>query len=113
MTGIGGTVSKIIRIACVALIFGALIAPRAQAQAESDDALLRRVEAYLNGITTLAANFLQVNHDGSISEGETVISRPGRMPLPYAPPPTAQAESARTEDQEVGRANTGGRTEAP
>ena len=78
--------SKIIRIACVALMFGALIAPRAQAQAESDDALLRRVEAYLNGITTLAANFLQVNHDGSISEGEIVIARPGRMRIDYAPP---------------------------
>ncbi len=58
----------------------------AQAQDESDDALLRRVEGYLNGITTLTANFLQVNHDGSISEGELFLSRPGRMRIDYAPP---------------------------
>ncbi len=58
----------------------------AQAQEESDDALLRRVEGYLNGITTLTANFLQVNHDGSISEGELFLSRPGRMRIDYAPP---------------------------
>ncbi len=56
------------------------------AQAETEDALLRRIEAYLNGIDTLAANFLQVNHDGSISEGEIVIARPGRMRIDYAPP---------------------------
>ena len=58
----------------------------AQAQEESDEALLRRVESYLNGITTLTANFLQVNHDGSISEGELFLSRPGRMRIDYAPP---------------------------
>ena len=58
----------------------------AQAQDESDDALLRRIEGYLNGITTLTANFLQVNHDGSISEGELFLSRPGRMRIDYAPP---------------------------
>ncbi len=56
------------------------------AQAETEDALLRRIEAYLNGIDTLAANFLQVNHDGSISEGEIVIARPGRMRIDYAAP---------------------------
>jgi outer membrane lipoprotein-sorting protein len=79
-----------LQIVVFALMLGALAMPRAQtqaqAEAESDDAVLRRVEAYLNGITTLAANFLQVNHDGSISEGEIVISRPGRMRIDYAPP---------------------------
>ncbi len=65
----------------VIAVFGGLAA-----QAETEDALLRRIEAYLNGIDTLAANFLQVNHDGSISEGEIVIARPGRMRIDYAAP---------------------------
>lgn len=80
------------RFYMLALIVGAFAAlggapaQAQQASAESEDALLRRVEAYLNGITTLAANFLQVNHDGSISEGEIAIARPGRMRIDYAPP---------------------------
>lgn len=76
------------RIALFALILCVLTAlgAPAGAQSETEDALLRRVEAYLNGITTLAANFLQVNHDGSISEGTIAISRPGRMRIDYAPP---------------------------
>ena len=74
-----------------ALIFGAFAAfggapIQAQADSETEDALLRRLEAYLNGITTLAATFLQVNHDGSISEGTIAIARPGRMRIDYAPP---------------------------
>ena len=75
-------------IALIALIFSAFTLPQAQAQnqTETEEALLQRVEAYLNGITTFAANFLQVNHDGSISEGEIAVSRPGRMRIKYAAP---------------------------
>ena len=74
------------RIVIFALIISAFGGIPAQAQEESDEALLRRVEEYLNGITTLTANFLQVNHDGSISEGTLALSRPGRMRIEYAPP---------------------------
>ena len=74
------------RIVIFALIISAFGGIPAQAQEESDEALLRRVEEYLNGITTLTANFLQVNHDGSISEGTLALSRPGRLRIDYAPP---------------------------
>ena len=76
---------RLFLFALILCLVGALLVV-GPARAETDDALLRRVEAYLNGITTLAANFLQVNHDGSISEGEIVIARPGRMRIDYAPP---------------------------
>ena len=76
---------RLFLFALILCLLGALLVV-GPARAETDDALLRRVEAYLNGITTLAANFLQVNHDGSISEGEIVIARPGRMRIDYAPP---------------------------
>ena len=67
-------------------LLAALIAPAAVATQSGDDAVIRRIEAYLNGITTLRAEFLQVNHDGSISEGVLSIARPGRMRIEYAPP---------------------------
>jgi len=77
-----------LKLTLFALILSAVTVLQAQAQApaETEDALLRRIEAYLNGITTLTANFLQVNHDGSISEGKIAIARPGRMRIDYAPP---------------------------
>lgn len=68
------------------LIAVAVVGGPVSAQTETDEALLQRVENYLNGITTLAANFLQINQDGSISEGEIIIARPGRMRIDYAPP---------------------------
>lgn len=76
------------RIGFFALIVSAIamLGGAPTARAETEDALLRRIEAYLNGIDTLAANFLQINHDGSISEGEIVIARPGRMRIDYAAP---------------------------
>ena len=71
----------------LALIVGVAVGlGGAPAWSETEDALLRRLEAYLNGITTLSANFLQVNYDGSISEGTIAISRPGRMRIDYADP---------------------------
>ena len=71
----------------LALIVGVAVGlGGAPAWSETEDALLRRLEAYLNGITTLSANFLQVNHDGSISEGTIAISRPGLMRIDYADP---------------------------
>jgi outer membrane lipoprotein-sorting protein len=51
-----------------------------------DRADLARVEAYLNGMHTLKAHFLQVAPDGGISEGTAWLERPGRMRFQYDPP---------------------------
>jgi outer membrane lipoprotein-sorting protein len=45
-----------------------------------------RVEAYLNGIKTLKADFLQVAPDGATSQGTVWMDRPGRLRFQYAPP---------------------------
>jgi outer membrane lipoprotein-sorting protein len=58
----------------------------ARALSESDAALLKRAEAYLNGITTLKARFVQVDADGTSHEGDLYLSRPGKMRLVYDPP---------------------------
>ena len=68
-----------------------LAATGARAQAPfqptpQDRADLQRVEAYLNGIRTLKAHFLQVGPDGAISEGTVWLDRPGRMRFQYDRP---------------------------
>ncbi len=47
---------------------------------------LADLSAYLNSLTTLQAEFTQVNADGSIGTGTLYIKRPGRARFEYAPP---------------------------
>lgn len=51
-----------------------------------DRADLTRIEAYLNGLKTLKAQFLQVAPDGGLSRGTAWLSRPGRLRFEYDPP---------------------------
>jgi outer membrane lipoprotein-sorting protein len=51
-----------------------------------DQADIARIEAYLNGLRTLKAHFLQVAPDGGLSEGTAWLQRPGRMRFQYNPP---------------------------
>jgi outer membrane lipoprotein-sorting protein len=52
----------------------------------ADQADVARVEAYLNGLKTLKSRFLQVAPDGSLSEGDAWIDRPGKLRFEYDPP---------------------------
>lgn len=47
-----------------------------------------QVENYLNGLTTLTAFFTQLNPNGSLSEGQFYLSRPGRLRFTYTRPQT-------------------------
>ncbi len=60
-------------------------APVAAATA-ADKALLGKVEAYLNSITTLRARFLQVTSQGDLARGTFYLRRPGRLRVEYDPP---------------------------
>jgi outer membrane lipoprotein-sorting protein len=51
-----------------------------------DKADLGRIEAYLNGMTSLKAHFMQVAPDGGVSEGTAWLERPGRLRFQYDPP---------------------------
>jgi len=51
-----------------------------------DEADIARIEAYLNGLKTLKAHFIQAAPDGAISEGTAWLQRPGRMRFQYNPP---------------------------
>jgi outer membrane lipoprotein-sorting protein len=47
---------------------------------------IERIEAYLNGLKTLKAHFIQAAQDGGLSEGTAWLQRPGRMRFQYSPP---------------------------
>jgi outer membrane lipoprotein-sorting protein len=51
-----------------------------------DQADIARVEAYLNGLKSLKAQFVQVTGNGETSKGTAWLDRPGRMRFQYAPP---------------------------
>ena len=51
-----------------------------------DLADIARVQAYLNSVKTLHARFLQIAPNGSTSEGQAWLQRPGRMRFQYDPP---------------------------
>ncbi|ETX15397.1 cell envelope biogenesis protein LolA [Roseivivax halodurans JCM 10272] len=66
----------------VAAILSVVTALPAAAQKLS----LGEISNYLNGITSAASPFTQVNDDGSISKGTVYIQRPGKVRFEYAPP---------------------------
>ena len=47
---------------------------------------LARISAYLNSVTTLVGDFVQVDPDGILSEGQFYMSRPGRIRFEYNEP---------------------------
>lgn len=60
-----------------------LYAPFANAQTAAD---LNKIENYLNSITTMEADFVQMASNGSTSEGKLYISKPSKIRMEYAPP---------------------------
>lgn len=67
----------------------ALLAPLAllvPLPAAAEKIPLGTLSDYLNSLTTVEADFTQVNSDGTISTGKIYIRRPGRVRFEYAPP---------------------------
>ena len=56
----------------------ALSAPQQQA--------IRKLNDYLNSFQTLKADFVQVSSKGTMTQGQMLISKPGRLRFEYAPP---------------------------
>lgn len=53
---------------------------------QRDKALVKDIEDFLNGITTLEAGFVQLTASGSYAKGRLYLKRPGRMRFEYDPP---------------------------
>jgi len=77
-------------LALAAPALAPLLASGARAQSPGlsarDRADLQRVEAYLNGLTTLRSRFIQIAQNGATAQGTALIWRPGRMRFDYDPP---------------------------
>jgi outer membrane lipoprotein-sorting protein len=63
------------------LVFAALTLP-----AMAEKISLGKLSEYLNSLTTVEADFTQINADGTIATGKIFIKRPGRVRFEYAPP---------------------------
>lgn len=62
----------------------AIAAGRAQAALPAD--VIGQIETYLNGFSTLQANFEQIDNSGNVDRGEVFMRRPGELRFDYAPP---------------------------
>lgn len=61
-------------------------APQPARLSPEDQILLSQIEAYLNGITTVEAGFVQMSAQGHYAKGRFYLRRPGRMRFEYEPP---------------------------
>lgn len=71
---------------------------------------IARAEAWLNGIRTLRARFLQVDQRGLVAEGTVWLQRPGRMRFEYDPPSpvliVADGTTVTFQDRQLGQTST-------
>jgi len=69
------------------LLGGAGVAPPPR-PVFSDEAVedLNRLSAWLNGLSTLQADFIQVSPSGNIAQGTFYLARPGRLRFEYRAP---------------------------
>jgi outer membrane lipoprotein-sorting protein len=61
-------------------------APTPATLTDADRADLKRIEAYLQSLDGVAAEFLQINEDGGSASGSLLMQRPGKLRFSYAPP---------------------------
>ena len=60
--------------------------PRPLTLSPEEQVLVKRIEDYLNAITTLESRFVQVSASGGFARGKFYLQRPGRMRFEYDPP---------------------------
>ena len=72
------------RILMVPVLWAAMALPAA-----AEKLSLGEISSYLNRLKTAQGAFTQVNEDGTISTGQILLKRPGRVRFEYAPPEEA------------------------
>lgn len=72
------------RMLMVPVLWAAMALPAA-----AEKLSLGEISSYLNRLKTAQGEFTQVNEDGSISTGQILLKRPGRVRFEYAPPEEA------------------------
>lgn len=85
---------KIIYLVLFALLCGLQPAHASTPAASADPAAwsaqdkndIKRIEAYLNNLRSISADFLQVDEQGGMMRGKIAIQRPGKMRVTYDSP---------------------------
>lgn len=83
---------SILAMVFAALVMGASFAGPAAAEIRpapltpEQQADVTRIEAYLSGVRTMQARFVQVASNGAYAEGTFYLSRPGKLRFQYDPP---------------------------
>lgn len=76
-----------IRLLIAFLLFATFSPPAARADLSARDmADVKRVEAYVNAITTMKADFMQRGPNGGVAHGTFYLSRPHRLRIEFKPP---------------------------
>ena len=57
-----------------------------QAYSDQEKADLDKISAYLNGMHSLRAGFVQIGPQGGVDQGEVAIQKPGQIRFEYRPP---------------------------
>jgi outer membrane lipoprotein-sorting protein len=73
-------------VALVGLVWVVAPTPAPAALPTAPAADLERIEAYLNDLSTLRSDFVQINPDGGRVTGQLYYERPDKMRLDYDPP---------------------------
>lgn len=61
-------------------------APQPVTLTTEQKALVSKIESFVNNITTVEADFVQMSGSGGFARGTLYLQRPGRMRFEYAPP---------------------------
>ena len=69
----------------IVVIFLLYNSPLICLEKKEDLAEIKRIERYLNDITTLRSSFIQISSNGERLDGDIFISRPGRLRVQYEP----------------------------
>ena len=83
---LGGGLTALLLAAAAGTPWPATAAVSAAQLTAADLEQVARVEAYLNGISSLSARFQQFSSDGELALGSIYVRRPGRMRVEYDPP---------------------------
>lgn len=86
----GAFAAGVLAGAAVLALVGLPAAAAGPALSARDRADIARIEAYLNALRTVRADFVQSASNGGVAEGKLYIRRPGRLRLDYAPPTKLQ-----------------------
>ena len=100
-------IAVLVGLAVLSLGLGAAVPAYQHALTDQDRADLDRISAYLNGIHTLKAAFVQIGPEGQVDEGTFYVEKPGRMRFEYTQPnPTLVVSDGSTVAVENKKLNT-------